>query len=564
MSALRQLIAKFWIDADTEKVEKAEKEVDGFVEKLKSVAEVVAEAFAFEKVKEFVEGQTEAATQLKRTATMLGTTTDELQAMNLAAQEADVTADDMTISLRILNRNISEALEKGGDAAQVFHKLGISLKNQDGTTRAAGDVMADFADAIASIQDPAKQTALAMQVLGRGGAQMLPLLKKGGAAFEDARKQVEDLGGGIKEGFIEQAEEAATQTAKMQFALTGLKSNIASALLPILQKFVEAFTSIIQKTQEFTKHTHVLSTGLTFLGSIAAIKAIQSVAQLARKFDLLKPGVIATVRAMMGFALPIVLLGLLYLGFDELWTLLEGGDTLIGDALGPDKSKFIYELRDALGELLDAFKELLGDVSDDGTAMDGFRVIVVETAKALKYLVELMAAVVEGGKKIGEGIGGLIFHSAETDETGGLKEGGLTPKAKAMLLQMQQNGNPQAISAGPMPEADAHLGRMRELVQQMAAAKHGGVSGAPGDHPYGAGPNMSGNVFGPQPVLASGFVGPLAPGEKSVTVNQQNHTTVEVHTTTDKPQEVGDKVAGGVSTANQRNMDRARNALRQP
>ena len=238
MSALRELIATFFVEADTKELEKADEKVEGFVGKLKEVAEVLAAAFAVEKIHEFVESQVEVATNLERTSIRLGTTTTELQALNLAAAEGGVGADTLATSLRFLNLHLAEAGKGGGKAAGLFKEMGIAIKDGAGKTRPAGDVLGDLADHIASIDDPAKQTEIAMRLLGRGGAALIPLLKGGGAAFEEARKKVVELGGGIDEGFIKQAKAAEEQTADLTFATQGLKTQIASALLPVALKVV--------------------------------------------------------------------------------------------------------------------------------------------------------------------------------------------------------------------------------------------------------------------------------------------------------------------------------------
>ena len=544
MSALRELLARFEIDVDDKKLKAGHEEVDSFVEKLKKAGEVFAEAFAFDKLKEFVVSTVESAAALKDTSVRLGTTTDELQAMQLAASQAGVSNEGLSTSIRFLNKNLAEAVSGGGAASQVFQQLGIAIKNGDGTTRAAGDVMADLADHIASIDDPARQTEVAMKLLGRGGVELIPLLKEGGKAFEEARAQMVALGGGIEEGFIDRAKEADDAMARLRFASTGLKSQIAAALLPVLEKVVSWLTKLVVAGINFAKQTNTVTHALQFVGSIAALKTASNLVTLAKSFGLVKQSAGQSVVAMMKFAAPLALVGLLYLAFDELATLLEGGDTLIGDALGPDKQAFIDNLRGAVDSLKNSFADVGGAIQSGGTQMGAFATIVVDAAKAVAWLVEGLDTVIKVGGKAVEAIAD-VFYSTRPEEVQATTD---SNAATGQSVSAQWRNSPEA---------------KREAAQRAAQLTAPGTIGSA----LGGFGNVAGVPgFSPLASLPPSFVGPPAPGEArgAVTIQQTNSTSVEVHTTSDSPRAIGDAVGAGVATAQQRANDRAHTALRKP
>lgn len=558
MSALRELIATFWVSADTRQLEEADKKVEGFIGALREAAEAVAVAFGLERVKEFVESQIEVASQLDVTANRLGTTAGELQSMQLAASLADVSAEALGNSMRFLNLHLAEASKGSGEAAQLFRETGIAIKNADGSTRAAGDVLADLADHIASIDDPARQTQLAMKLLGRGGAELIPLLKQGGAAFDEARAKVEELGGGISEGFIAQAKQAEDAGKELTFAMGGLKSQIAGALLPVALKLTEWFKGVVVQVQQFTRHTNVLSTGLTFFGTVAAAKALKALVSLGKEFGLIKPSILQTAAAMLRFALPLVLVGLLYLAFDELYNLLKGNDTLIGRALGPDKQAFVNDLRGAIDSLSESFGSLGAAIGSDGTAMGTFTTLVVGAAEAIAKLVEWGAKAVEIlrnitlGLQVGGKLGWKIATGNEVERNLALGE-----------YQTSKIGEEQGKALDRAKEANYQDELAQYVIGQKARDKY--QAEHPGYVPGGVGPPATAPILAPPQVLSPSFVGP--PGPSQITVQQQNETKVDVHltgATEADAKAVGSAVGAGVSTAQQRANDRARTAWRQP
>lgn len=546
MSALRELFARFFVEADTKELEHANEKIEGFVGKLKEVGEGVGEAFAIEKLVEFTEGQVEAGAQLKNTSERLGTTTEELQALHLAAEQAGAGTEAIDTALRVLNRNLANASAAGSEQARTFRELGIATKNADGTTRAAGDVLGDLADQIASIEDPAKRTAIAMQVLGHGGAAIIPLLKRGGDTFREAREQMEALGGGLSDEFVEQADQAEAAQIRLNFALSSVKSRAAAVLLPVLERIVDWFTRLAVKATEFAKNTDGLSHAMQFFGAIAGARALQTVIHLAKSFGILKGSVLQTVGAMLRFAAPLLIIGLLYLAYDELATLLAGGDTLIGDALGPDKAAFVANLRNAVDELKSAFGNLGEAIGGDGTAMDAFGSVIVFVGKAMAYLVESINAVVKGlgwvvEKSATAGIALAKLLGARTGkETLGDSETGLTPEAEQRLA---------SIGAAPDDLAPVSaLGRK----QRVKSTSESGQPVVPAQVPLAQVPS-------PYASFSSEFSQP------KVTIEQTNTTQVDVHgVPTGDAKAVGEAVGAGVATAHQRANDRAITKYQQP
>lgn len=573
MSALRELFAKFFVEADTKELEHAHEKVEGFAAKLKEVGEAVATAFAFEKVKEFVESQVEAAAQLKDTATRIGTTTDELQAMQLAAGQAGVSNEGLATALRFLNRNMADASSKGGESAQAFQQLGVSIKDSSGKARPAGDVMQDLADAIASIDDPARQTQVAMKLLGRGGAELIPLLKEGGKAFEEAREQAQALGGGFSNEFVRSAKEADDAMVRLRFGLTSFKSQVANALLPYLAKAVEWLTTVAGKATAWAKATDGLSHAVQFFGAVAGLRALQTVTKLAKAFGLLRGSVLQSVAAMLKFAAPLLIIGLLYLAYDELATLLKGGDSLIGDALGPEKTKFVADLNAAIAKLNEGFKAFGTVIGSDGTAMGTFTTVVVDAAKAVAKLVEGLAWIVDKGSAVSEAIAGVFYGSGAKDKLGDRAGTAyLTPEAKAAYERLQAGGAGTSEQSGgvgipSVGATDAHLRRQQELFAEIAArakASREGRQLPPESISALAGGVTQVPLAGPQ--VPNPYAAALASaGREQVTLQQQNTTNVEVHgVPTDNAHAVGQAVGAGVATAQQRANDRALTNYQRP
>lgn len=314
--ALRSLLAFFQIEVDDSQLKKADKALEAFTGRLKTIARTAAVAFVVHGIADFIRDQIEAAVQLKITAARLGTTTDELQAMQLAARETGVPVDALANGLRFLNRHLGEvAIGKGKAAAAEFQRLGIHVKDTAGKAKPASEVMAELSDKIAAMPTVMEQTNTAMTLLGRGGSQLLPIMQQGGKVFRDAAKDVEALGGGMSKDYVAAANEARVAGVRLDFSLTSLNSTIMAELLPGVKSTYEWLIKAALGVNKFIKETTTMSS--TILG----LKAV--LGGLAAWWALANIPIVAGAAAMLA----------LYLIFDDIYALFTGHRSIIGQAL---------------------------------------------------------------------------------------------------------------------------------------------------------------------------------------------------------------------------------------
>ncbi|RVA59773.1 phage tail tape measure protein, partial [Mesorhizobium sp. M7A.F.Ca.CA.001.11.2.1] len=72
--------------------------------------------------------------------------------------------------------------------------LGVKIKDINGKLRPTEDIVLDVADAFARLPDGALKAALAIELFGKSGAELLPFLNAGKAGLQDLGKQAEQLG----------------------------------------------------------------------------------------------------------------------------------------------------------------------------------------------------------------------------------------------------------------------------------------------------------------------------------------------------------------------------------
>ena len=547
--ALREILISLGVEVETGELKKSADEIQGLFGKIKGKLKGLAEAFAIEKFREFIGGQIEAGAQLKVTAERLGTTTDELQAMRLAAGEAGVGVESMDTALRFLNRNVGEAAKGSGEQAASFQKLGISLKDSSGAIRPTGDLLADLADKVAKAGTSAEKTQITMGLLGRGGSQLIPLLNRGGQAFKDATKDVEELCGGLSGDFVEAAHKAEEQNVRLEFAMSGLKSNIANSFLPTWVAITQGLAGFVKTAIDVEKKSHIVEDALSFLkagaivgGILRIVSALRAMTQAQLVAFLTNP-----------ITLWIVGIGLALLAFNDLKVALAGGKSVFGDLFGQTGIDKLRIGMSIAASLADAFWVSVQSLGDEFMQMGHWAEYAFDK-------------VLEGAARAGAFMSRLSNGIARLT---GSKEQSPEDAAQEQANIAQYAGRAPAAAAAAGQDKSRENQRLRDLATRVVDRD---------DAVRGVGTNQgaTGYVSAPTPQsayarinapsipggLARGAPSGAATGGTGITQHNTFHTTV--HTSADTNEGTGKAVNNGVSSAVQRANDKALVAFELP
>lgn len=202
-------------------------------------ASLVAGATAFGYA---VKAAIDQADQLNEVSKKIGIPTDVLSGLNYAAKLSGVATEELQAGLIKMIKFQADAAKGGKDSTRVFKALGIEIKDAAGNLRNSSDVFGDFAEVFRNMQDGPEKAAIAVQVFGRAGAELIPLLNEGRTGIASYTDELRELGGIVTPATAAAADEFNDNLDKLQVAFGGLALKVAEDLLPAL----------IQVTQEFT------------------------------------------------------------------------------------------------------------------------------------------------------------------------------------------------------------------------------------------------------------------------------------------------------------------------
>ena len=222
------------------------------------------------------------ADEISTMSSVTGLSTDTLQELGYASELLDVDVSTMTGSMTKMEKTMSSAsdahqkyhekiveldeqLKKGTitqeqyeaacqesfDATRTgYDKLGVSIKNADGSFRSAEDVFWDTIDALGAIEDPVERDLAAMELMGKSAKDLNPLIEAGSGAFRELAQEAHDTGYVMSGDTLEAFTDFDDQMQRFKNSGTAAKNALGTLLLPALSELSGTGTSALQK---FTK-----------------------------------------------------------------------------------------------------------------------------------------------------------------------------------------------------------------------------------------------------------------------------------------------------------------------
>ena len=244
---------------DVEVDESFQKKIEKAKEAVKYFASFAADAFAS------FRGFANYADSFDKMSQRVGVSTESLSELAYAANLSGTSIERVEESFKGLSQKIVEAVDKGGDAESLFSSIGLSAR--DLAASSPEEQFYKVADAIAKIDDPTRRAAVAMQVFGESGRELLPLLSGGSAGLEEMRSEARELGATVSTSAASMGAQFNDSLARVQTIFQGLKNEFAASLAPILTTSATYLGKMSVFVSKLTRECPVLTTALATFGA---------------------------------------------------------------------------------------------------------------------------------------------------------------------------------------------------------------------------------------------------------------------------------------------------------
>lgn len=218
--------------------------IRGMRQNLGELAEAFAAAFAIEKIKEWATEITEAGAQVEHLTHEIGMSAEEISTLNVAFEAMGLGGNAAERMLMRLERNMSQAATGAGPAAAAFTALGIRF--DDLKKLSPEEMLNRLADVFSKTADGPNKTAIAMALMGRAGAEMIPFLDRGREGLEEFKAIAERTGTVLTGPMVEGMEKTSIEMTELGKSFTGVSYTLYEAFKPALDLIIKGLTDLVE------------------------------------------------------------------------------------------------------------------------------------------------------------------------------------------------------------------------------------------------------------------------------------------------------------------------------
>ncbi|RVC76077.1 hypothetical protein EN766_14605, partial [Mesorhizobium sp. M2A.F.Ca.ET.046.02.1.1] len=220
----------------------------------------------------------DAADQAGKNAEKTGLQVEAYTKLEFAANMANVSTEQFIGGMTKLNKAITEAAKgttKAGDAvdvagvhvtrfgaaatkaatstkqtASVFDQLGVKIFDASGKLRSNEAILLDVADAFARMPPSARKAALAVELFGKSGAELLPFLDQAKAGILDLSAQAAQLGIVLTQQQADVGDALGDSLDSVKKAVAGTRLQLGLLFAPGITALAQGFADIINQNRQ--------------------------------------------------------------------------------------------------------------------------------------------------------------------------------------------------------------------------------------------------------------------------------------------------------------------------
>lgn len=204
-----------------------------------------AASAAVQAIAGMVDKTIDLADHMNDLAKKTGTSVEDLAKFKVAADNSGTSLDEVASAMVKLSKSQVEAQQGTGAQAAAFRALGISIKDAQGNLVPTSDLMMQISDRFASFPDGPIKSALALQLFGKSGANLIPMLDEGSEA-------IKRFGLDIDTGFAQAADAFNDNMGIIRAQMDNMAISAAKALMPALTSITDGFVELFSLKQDMS------------------------------------------------------------------------------------------------------------------------------------------------------------------------------------------------------------------------------------------------------------------------------------------------------------------------
>ena len=189
--------------------------------------------------------------QLSKLSQRTDLSVEFLNGLVQVAELSGVTTEQLSVSIRTLNKNLLDASNGTGEAKEQLVRFGISAAESGRLLQQPEEALLKIVDVLADIPTASERGAVANKLMGRSGSELLTVFNQGSAAL---RAQIAELQRhrAVTTADAKASEDFNDALTSLDTAIQGLTLRGVGPLLPALTELVNLVSALIGRSDDLS------------------------------------------------------------------------------------------------------------------------------------------------------------------------------------------------------------------------------------------------------------------------------------------------------------------------
>ena len=212
---------------------------------------------------------------LSKTSQRVGIGVESLGALKFAAEQCGANFEILTAGIQKFQDTLGAAQMGEAGAIGKLGKAGLSVEDFAGLSEE--EQLMKLADHIAAIGDKSEQTSVALEVFGKAGFKLLPLLQEGSDGIKKLMAEGQDIGAVLGEDAVTGAVNLADAMNRLKTSAKAIGVQFMGSVAPALTAILDAVTKVFAAIGKFyNSHKRIINALAAGVGTLLAFIAAMS------------------------------------------------------------------------------------------------------------------------------------------------------------------------------------------------------------------------------------------------------------------------------------------------
>ncbi len=169
----------------------------------------------------------------------IGISRQAYQELDFICSQSGASVDNLKAGMKTLTGQIQSAANGSKTATSAFKQLGISWEDGNGNLKDQEAMMWEAFGALQSMENQTQKAALASDLFGKAGTELMPMLNGASGSIEAMKQQAHDLGLVLSDEAVDSGVKFTDTIDQVKRSFSAIVSEIGVSVMPMFQSALQ-------------------------------------------------------------------------------------------------------------------------------------------------------------------------------------------------------------------------------------------------------------------------------------------------------------------------------------